>query len=177
MVDGPQTTLLSNMFECFLPKGRKVPVLETTSTLLERQMSGRLLGIATRNWTGTACKLIETFSPFLVDATFPESMCTGSPETLRNKTRCLDLFQTHQRFMNLFCSRLEYGPNPTHLHIVEVRERHARLVEEAGKAYVVALKVLYPECRAYYPHCMAAHCGDDIREHGCPVDYAQELRR
>ena len=173
-LDGPQTMLLSGMFECFLPKGRKVPKLDTVSTMLKRQVSGRLLGLASWNWTGTASKLIAAFSGFLVEGALPELMCAESNEAQMNKNRSLALFQTHQEFMDLFCTRLDYGPDPSDLHIVDLRDEHAKKVEAAGKAYVEALKVLYPECRAFYPHCMARHCGDDIREHGCPVDYAQE---
>ena len=74
--DGPQTDVLSAMFECLLSKGKKIPKLDGAQTILKRQMSGRLLGLATRNWDGGTCKLIEAFGPLLLEAAHPASQCT-----------------------------------------------------------------------------------------------------
>ena len=130
-------------------------------TILKRQMRGRLLGLATRNWTGGTCKLIETFGMLLLDAAHPSAdRSDPTSEASINKQRCVDLFTHKKEFMNLFCvTTLPYGPNPTDLRIEQVREAHARKVEEAGTKYVNALGVLYPECQAFYPHAMAMHCG------------------
>ena len=120
--------------------------------------------------------MIEFFSNLLLDAAHPADRCsdTTSQATI-TKQRCVAHFQNKRTFMDLYCvSSLDYGPAPTELHVVDVREAHARKVQEAGEAYVKTLRVLYPECQAFYPHAMARHCADDIREHGCPIFYVQE---
>ena len=60
-LDGPQTVMLSTMFECMMAKGKKIPYMKEPQTLLRRQVSGRLLGIGTRNWEG-ACELSGSYT-------------------------------------------------------------------------------------------------------------------
>ena len=119
--------MLSAMFECFLANGRKIPRLEGKQTILRVQMSGRLLGIATRNWTGTACKLIERFSTLLLDAVHPPSRCSDPSSTAAlNRTYSHTLFATHKTFMDLACQALDYGRDPSDVHVATVRDAHAK---------------------------------------------------
>ena len=112
----------------------------------------------------------------LLDGAHPPDRCADeTSQAAIVKQRCKTHMQNKRDFMDLYCvSSLDYGEHPTELHVVEVREAHAKKVHAAGVAYVNSLKLLYPECRAFYPHAMAHHCADDIREFGCPIYYAQE---
>ena len=72
-LDGPQTTMLAAMFECMMAKGKKIPFLKEPKTVLTKSMSGRLLGIATRNWEGII--YINIFYKYIVACVRMCRMC------------------------------------------------------------------------------------------------------
>ena len=58
VVDGPQTEQVTELVNCMLP-GSKIPKLEKTSKLLDKQVRGKLRGLAVQSYNGPTCNVIN----------------------------------------------------------------------------------------------------------------------
>ena len=174
VVDGPQTLLVTELVNCMLP-GKKVKCMEKPKTLLSgRAVRGNLAGLHVQNFEGPVATVLNEASDVFLEAAFPSVECTpGSPRAL-TKARCTLVWNTFKEFLAK-CREPLQSPTPaTVLQEQAVRDARGDELDQLGRSFVEALKVIHPTSRSWYVHWAAAHAGDQARQHGEWTKYAMD---
>ena len=174
VTDGPEVAMVTALMNAML-SGRKVKNLKTQKkTLTGRKISGSHAGLLVQNFDGEVCRLILATSEELLKVPFSEEKCKRSSSTAANKKLCQELFSTFKSFLAICAKPLEYPEGYTETQNQNVRNLRADDVDQHGKAFVEALKVLHPTSRSWYVHWAARHSGDEVRRHGSFIHYAMD---
>ena len=162
-MDGPQTEQITELVNCMLPS-KKIKKLETAGTLLDKQVKGKLRGLAVQSYNGPTCKVINQVSDILLEIAFPSASVSG--EAAKHKAQCKRTWDSLKAFLDIIGKRFCYPEPCTQAQKQGMWNMRAAETDRRGREFVNALKVVHPKCSSLYAHKAAAHCGDMFRRHG-----------
>ena len=87
VVDGLQTDQVTELVNLMLP-GQKIKKLEKVWSLLDKQVKGKLGGLATQSYNGPTCNVLNRVSDILIEVAFPIAKAVPGIEMLKHKTAC-----------------------------------------------------------------------------------------